>query len=551
MTAGNPQAVTVRPNGLPTQTLGYEVIDWCANYLVQPDGPDAGAPFTFTEEQEDFLLWWYAVDDDGRFTYRRGVLRRSKGWGKSPFLGAICLVELVGPCRFGGWTGRGKQREPVAVPHPMPWVNLAGVSETQTTNTMSVVLSMLDNSPAVDEYRLDVGMTRIYSPGGGRLVPITASAPTQEGARPSFAVMDETHHWTESNGGAKLARVIRRNLAKSRDGAARAIETTNAHAPGGESVAEHSYQDWLAIADGRTRSAGLLYDSREAPADTDLADPDSLLRGLVAAYGDSGKHAGNPNGWVDLERIREEVYDPGTPPEESRRFYLNQIVAAADAWVAPVEWDANENSTLEPLAAGETITLGFDGGLTDDSSALVACRLSDGAPFLLGLWEKPAGPAGAGWVVPKDQVRDMVDNAYTQFDVVAHFSDVAYWETDVDHWRDLYGERLLVKATTRHAIAWDMRGHGADTVRSVEALHRAIVDGECPHNGDPKLGRHVKNARRRPNRWGVSFGKETRESPNKVDALAAFVLARMARQRVLAENVIGKRRPAVGRLVGF
>lgn len=536
-------AVITRPDGLPKASLGFEVIDWAEQYLRQPDGPNAGEPFRFTVEQEDFILWWYAVDEQGRFNYRRGVLRRSKGWGKSPFLGALCLVELVGPCRFDGWTGKGKNRQPVAKPHSMPWINLAGVSEVQTTNTMSVVLSMVEDSPIVEDYGLDVGMTRIYTPGGGRLVPITASAPSAEGARPSFAVMDETHHWTESNGGAKLARVIRRNLAKSRDGAARAIETTNAHAPGEESVAEKSYQDFLAIQEGRTKSSGLLYDSREAPGDTDLADRDKLKVGLRAAYGDAT--------WVDLDRIADEIYDPGTPPEESRRFYLNQIVAAADSWVSPAEWDANIREDLPALEEGEAITLGFDGALTDDSTALVACRVSDGAPFLLGLWEKPSGPAGQGWFVPKDQVRDLVAHTFTKYDVVGFFSDVAYWETDVDYWREQYGEALLVKATVRHAIAWDMRGHAADTVRAVEALNRAIVDGECPHDGEPRLARHIKNARRRPNRWGVSFGKESRESPHKVDALAAFVLARMARQRILAENAMGKRRVAVGRLVGF
>ena len=536
-------AVVTRPEGFPEHSLGYEAIEWAEYYLKQPDGPEAGEAFKFTAEQEDFLLWWYAVDETGRFNYRRAVLRRSKGWGKSPFLAAICLIELVGPCRFDGWNGQGKDRSPRAIPHPMPWINLAGVSEIQTTNTMSVVLAMLEGSPAVEDYSIDVGLTRLYIPNGGRLVPITASAPSAEGARPSFAVLDETHHWSETNGGAKLARVIRRNLAKSRDGAARAIETTNAHGPGEESVAEKSYQDFLAIQDGRTKATGLLYDSREAPPGIELGDREQLMSGLRASYGDAT--------WVDLDRIADEVYDPGTPAEESRRFYLNQIVASADAWITPGEWDANYKEDLAPLADGDTITLGFDGSLTDDSTALVACRLSDGAPFILGLWEKPVGPSGAGWFVPKDQVRDIVANSFTKYDVIGFFSDVAYWETDVDYWREQYGEQLLVTATVRHSVAWDMRGHAADTVRAIESLNRAIVDGEAPHDGDLKLGRHVKNARRRPNRWGVGFGKETRESPHKVDALAAFVLARMARQRALAENVLGKRRVSTGRFVSF
>lgn len=523
------------------KSLGWQAAAWVEEFLGQPDGDTAGGPYTLTREQLNFLLWWYAVDAAGRFRYRRAVLRRAKGWGKSPFMGALCLLELCGPVRFGGWDAAG---EPVGVPVPAPWVNLAGVSLDQTANTMTVILAMIEQGSISDEYALDPGLTRVYTPGGGRLVPITASSATQEGARPTFALLDETHHWSESNGGHALAKVIRRNLAKV---GGRSIETTNAHAPGHDTVAEGSYLAHMAIQEGRSRAEGLLYDSREAPGDVDLSDPERLLEGLAAAYGDSAIPAG---GWVDLERIREEVYDPDTPAEDSRRFYLNQIVAAADSWVSPAEWDANESPELEPLGAKQACTLGFDGGRTDDSSALVAVRVSDGAPFLLGLWEKPAGPAGQGWEVPADQVRDAVDHAFATLDVVAFFSDVAYWETDVDAWRDAYGERLLVKATTRHAVAWDMRGHQADTVRGVEALHRAVVECEVPHDGDARLRRHVLNARRRPNRWGVSFGKETRESPKKVDALAALLLARMARSRVLAEGVLGKRRGA-GRLYGF
>ena len=544
------------------KTLGWHVISWVESYLLQPDGDQAGEPFRFTREQLNFILWWYAVDRGGRFIYRRGVLRRAKGWGKSPFLGALALAELLGPVRFGGWDDDG---DPIAVPHPMPWVVIAGVSETQTRNTYDAIRAMAEDSLLVDDYGLDVGMTRILAPGGGKIVMITANAATQEGARPTFAIMDETHHWTATNGGHKLARVVKRNLAKSRDGAARVIETTNAHEPGQESVAEQSYNAWRAIVEGRSRATGILYDAREAPLDVDLANEADLMAALRDAYGDST--------WVDLDRILAEIYDPDTPPEESRRFYLNQIVAAADSWVSPPEWYKNRVEDLLPLELGipgvkakpgDTVTLGFDGSLTDDSTALVAVRVDDGAAFLIGIWEKPEGPTGDGWEVPKDQVRDLIDWTFEHLDVVAFFSDVAYWETDVDAWRDKYGEQLLVKATTRHAVGWDMRGHQMETTRAVEALHRAMTDGELPWGphellagpargakAEEILTRHVLNARRRLNRWGVYFGKETRESPKKVDALASLVLARMARSRVLADGGLKKRRKPSGRVAGF
>lgn len=550
-------------------TLGYGVIEWAEENLYRPDGVDE--LLRLTAEQQNFIKHFYAVEPSTRdafgqpvtwrFSCRRAVLRRAKGWGKSPFLGAIALAELCGPVvpvyEDGMLYG---------VPHSMPWVVIAGVSETQTKNTTDAIRAMA-SSPALIDY-LDIGMTRILTPNGGKLVAVTASASTAEGGRYTFAILDETHHWTKGNRGHDLADVIRRNLGKV-DG--RSIETTNAHEPGMDSTAEKSYLAYLAIREGRVitedgdAGGGILYDSRQAPDDIDLADRAAVKAGLALAYGDSH--------WVNLDRILREFYDPDLPPEQARRFYLNQIVAAADSWIAPREWHANRSDSTPQLAladparrssTGDTVTLGFDGSLTDDSTALVAVRVSDGAPFLLAIWEKPEGPAGVGWSVPKEDVRDAVAWAFAHLDVVAFFSDVAYWETDVDAWRDEYAERLLVKATTRHAIGWDMRGHQMDTTRAVEALHRSITDHELPWTAHELLAgssaglqaheiltRHMLNARRRINRWGVYFGKETRESPKKVDAVAALVLARLARSRVLADGILTKRRKRPGRLIGF
>lgn len=486
-------------------SLGWATIDWIEEYLVAEDGE----PMRLTREQANFILAFYARNEHG-WVYRRAVLRRAKGWGKSPFIGAICLAELCGP-----------PSELVGI----PWVVVAGVSEAQSANTLDAIRAMAE--PRAEELGLDIGITRIYCPRNrGKLVPITANAATQEGARPTFAVMDEVHHWTATNGGKKLARVVRRNLAKVRG---RSVVTTNAHDPSEDTVARDLFDAHRAQTEGRTKRKDLLYDCLEAPGAVDLADEEQLKLALVCAYGDSY--------WVDHDALISEIYSPDTPPEDARRFYLNQIVAAADAWVKPWQWDNNHKRDLAPLKRaahgtwkrGDRVALGFDGGRTDDSSALVCVRISDGAAFLLGLWEKPEGPQGNGWEVDHDKVREAVDEAFATLDVVAFFSDRAEWETDVDNWRDEYAERLKVKATGKHAVAWDMRAHQADTTRGAEGLWRAIIDCEVPHDGDERLARHVHNARRRVGRYGISFGKDGRESPRKVDAVAALLLACMAR----------------------
>src|SRR4051794_21637497 len=67
---------------LPECTLGWQIAGWCAKYLRS----ETGGPWKFTREQLRFVLWWYAVDENGRFPYRKGVLQRMKGWGKDPLL---------------------------------------------------------------------------------------------------------------------------------------------------------------------------------------------------------------------------------------------------------------------------------------------------------------------------------------------------------------------------------------------------------------------------------------------------------------------------------
>ena len=68
-----------------------------------------------------------------------------------------------------------------------------------------------------------------------------------------------------------------------------------------------------------------------------------------------------------------------------------------------------------------------------------------------------------------------------------------------------------------------------------------VFAGTFLHNGNRVLRKHALNARRRENRFGTTFGKESRESPLKVDAYAAMILAELA-YRDLSESGQLKRR---------
>ena len=80
------------------RTLGDQVVNWIYEHVLQPSGPRAREAFLPTAEQFRFLLWWYAIDDRGRFLYRSGLFRRMKGWGKDPLVAAMSLL-IVALCK--------------------------------------------------------------------------------------------------------------------------------------------------------------------------------------------------------------------------------------------------------------------------------------------------------------------------------------------------------------------------------------------------------------------------------------------------------------------
>ncbi|GCD99852.1 hypothetical protein [Embleya hyalina] len=175
------------PEGVPhpTRSLGYEIIRWAQRYIVQPDGENAGAPWAFSPEQLRFVLWMYAIDEHGRWLYRTCALRRAKGWGKTPLLAALAIVEFIGPCRFSHWDSLGR---PVGKRVPLPLVQIAATSLDQTANTRDMIRGMLAESPAEREYGLDIGKGLIQFRSGrpGRIEPVTSSSRGLEGARPTF-----------------------------------------------------------------------------------------------------------------------------------------------------------------------------------------------------------------------------------------------------------------------------------------------------------------------------------------------------------------------------
>ncbi|WP_394436290.1 terminase [Streptomyces sp. SGAir0957] len=533
------------PGAVPS--LGFEVIDWISEMLAAPDRGEY-EPFVLYPEQEDFVLRYYEINPHtGKRRFRRGVISRPRGWGKSPFLAALAIVEALGPVVPDGWDADG---QPVGKPWSevrTPLVQIAAVSETQTKNTWAPLLEMLQG-PVLDEYPGLEPLDSFVNLPRGRIEPITSSARTVKGNKPVFAVLDQTEEWVRSNNGLRLAETMRINAAKV---GGTTIESPNAYIPGEGSVAEESAAFWAKIREGRARDDGLYYDHREAPPETDLTDRDSLLAGLAYTYGNSADRNG---GHVDLDTIVATIWDPATDPQTSRADFLNQITHASDSWISQPEW-AGVAAPDKGVGRGEEIVLGFDGsrrrnrGVTD-ATALVGCRVSDGHLFLVGCWEQPDGPFGQDWQVPTVEVLAAVEEAFRDYKVVGMYADPARWESHVAKWEADHGRRLKLKASTQHPIEWWMTGgRSFHIVRALEKFRSSVVDGELSHDGSSVLMRHILNARRRESRSGIQIMKEHPDSPRKIDAAVAAVLAWQARVDAMAKGLGRKKTGKSGRVV--
>ena len=526
-------------------SLGWVAVWWIENFCVHGPGDVQGQPVTLDDEWTAFIVDCYALGDNGKRLYDSAFLSRAKGRAKSELAGFIVLFEAMGPARFShlsdgtdvyersGVKYQYAKGEPVGVGVTAPVIRCLATEEGQAGNTYDNVHFNLTEGPLAEGLPRDAaGLTRIFLPGGGEIIPSTASNSSKDGGKESFCVYDETHLYIRPEL-KRMYQTVRRNLAKRKQAEPWSLETSTMYLPGEKSVAEETHDLAKSIREGKTKRQRLLFDHREADPDIDLTDEAQVISGLKEAYGPFAEV-------MDIDRIVSEIYDPRNDPQDSRRYYFNQPTSSKDAFLSAPEWNAC--SRPQDVRRGEEITLGFDGsrkrskGVTD-ATALIGCRVSDGYLFEVKVWEQPDGPAGEDWSIPVADVDYEVRKAFEMYKVVGMFADPAKWESYIAQWESDFGKNLKVKSSQAHPIEWWMTGNRSYlVVRAIEQFANAVLDKELSHSGDLVLTRHILNARRRVGRSGVSIAKEHPDSRNKIDAAVAAVLAYQARLQALSKG---------------
>jgi hypothetical protein len=525
-------------------SLGWLAIEWMEQLTLHGRGDATGMAVTHTDEDAGFVVDCYAVDEAGRMRYDSAFYSRPKGTDKSGKGSRFALFEGLGPCRFAGFavggevyedpwglgfTYRYEPGEPMGRHIQSPLVRCMATEEGQVGNVYDSIHYNLTQGPLADCPGLDVGLTRTLLPGGGEIRPSTAGSASKDGGLETFAVFDESHLYNLPEL-RRMYTTVTRNLRK-RKGTAGTwfLETTTMFAAGEESIAEATYELAEAIAAGKTKRARALFDHRWGECE-DLTDEKALRDALREAFGEAMS-------WQDEDGLVDEFYDPRNDPVDSRRYWLNAPSSTADAWMTQHEWAARKVADPVEIGPAEPVVLGFDGSRRrtrsiTDATALIGCRVSDGHVFEVKVWEQP--PNEKDWEVPRSEVDAAVDDAFKRFHVVGLYADPALWETNVAAWEARYGARLVVKASQKHPCEWWMTGASAKKVAdAIRAFHDAVLDGDMSHDGAYLLTSHVLNARRR----GSGIGKDYKDSPRKIDAAVAAVIAYQARLDAVAAGV--------------
>jgi hypothetical protein len=504
-------------------TLGFQVIDWIEAYLVHGPGDVQGQPVRLDDELARFLLRCYRLNPvTGRRVYDEALLSRPKGRSKSELAGMTVCAEARGPVRFDGWDARG---EPVGRPVTYPFIRCLATEEGQSGNTYQNTAYMLDEGrdrhPEVFG-GVDIGRdwqtsTRTYLPGGGEIRPSTASSAAKDGGKETFAVADEPHLYVLPEL-RSMYRMVKRNTAKRKAAEGWMLATSTMYAPGEQSTCEAIHDEHAKGLLPRT-----LLDHVGPRGEVDITDDAALEAELRHVYGPFAEV-------MDLPRLMAEIRDPTADENEQRRYFLNERRAGSARWLDPKAWAARTDLGVV-VADGEPITVGFDGSISRDSSALVGCTRGRHW-FVIGMWERPPGSLGDGWAVPQEELDQAVAATMARYRVLRFYGDPREYKAWLAGWAERYGKDVVAEFPTNSA------GRFAPAVLAADA---GIRSGELSHDGDSRLARHVGNAHKLYVRLRVDDGerrpfvlqKDRPHSPRKIDAAVAGVLADAAHNDAL------------------
>ena len=448
-------------DGLPRRGPN-RVIGWISRYALVPHGKGVGKPFRLRPWQREIVRALY-----GNPRPRAGLVSIPRGNGKSGLASALALYELMG-------TGAES-----------PQVLCVASDERQARIIFDAVRRMVELQPELAS-RVHIYKDRLRVPGtNGELIPLPADPAACQGYRPTAAIVDELHVVNEA-----VYEAITLAAGKTPQSLTLMISTPAASR---ESVM------WRLVEHGRENSdPQFRLVEYAAPEGCDIED-EAAWKTANPALGD----------FLSIDALRANLK---TARESSfRRFRLGQWVGAESAWLP---WDAwKACASPGDVAPFTPIVLGFDGSISGDDTAVVACTVSDRPHvFVIGHWHSDGLK---GWRVPRAEVTETIAAAFEKYDVRELAADPWHWRSELEEWAARWPDRVIEWPTNQVS----RMGPATDRFRA------AVMDRTMTHDGDGRLAAHIANAVARTTAAGDSISKDMRMSPRKIDLAVCAIVA--------------------------
>lgn len=348
-----------------------------------------------------------------------------------------------------------------------------------------------------------------------KIVPVAAAGQRLDGLKPTFQGIDEPHRLYEDRH-RDAYRTMVNNLPKRYVDDPWQLTCTTAGDPSEPSIARDHYRLGVRMAEGEIEMPNVFFYHRGTSDEN--AKFDTMAHRIRALKEASGEEASK---FRDLKAVASMWDDEGNDKAYLERVWCNRWVqASANAFDVEAFKDlGDERLTIPP---GALVTLGFDGAVTDDSTALVVTDVKTGVQILIGIWEKPKD--GEGWSVPVAEVNSLVDYCFEAYDVFSFYYDPPYWQEAGARWDEKYPGKV---------VEWPTRNLNR-IYYAIRAYQEAIANGEIAHSGDKDLIRHIGNAGRKEVNSTDEEGKRKFRlgklaKHRKFDAAMAAILSWQAR----------------------
>jgi phage terminase large subunit-like protein len=443
----------------------------------------SGSPLVLRDWQKELIRHLYASDGNGGFLNRVSLVGMPRKQGKSALASSLAVFDTY----FGG---NGAEVYSVAA------------EKEQARIVFADAKRMIEASPDL------AGMAKLYRdaveiPKTGSVYRVlSAESYSKEGLSATAVWMDELH--AQKN--RELFDVMSLSMG-ARGNKAHLVAITTAgvksDTTGKDSIAYSLYQYGQKVARKEVEDKSFFMAWWEAPHDADHRLEDTW-------------RAAGP-GFDDI--CAKEDYESAvkrTPEAEFRTKRCNQWVSSAEAWLPAGAWNECEGQTV--ITSDNKIILGVDGSFSGDSTVVVGCTVPDGDElpqvFLVKAWEKDLDHDGDDWRV------DIADVEAVIVDFCATHPNVQEIVFDPFRWA-----RTMQILDDAGFPVVEYPQSPSRMIKACQKFFDAVVDKQLVHDGNPTLSRHLDNAVLKQTPAGPHIKKDARNSPRKIDAAVASIMA--------------------------